>query len=572
VSESRNTHRVTRRAFIRVSLLAGGATLAGGLLAACQQPAPAAPSPAPASGQAAEQKPAPAAKAAAATGPAEWNVVLSEQTGGADPLTEYGTNAAYYVMHLVVEPLFHVELLPDGKSWGVVNDLAEKWSFPDSKTLLVELKKGVNFHNGEELTAEHVKYTFDALTTDPKPTRRAPSLTPLGTAEVVDKYTIKWAMPEPNLSVLSTVQRMLVAPLARKNMSAEDFEKQPVGTGPYRVVEWPRDGTVKLQAWEGYRRGKPRPERLTFRYVADPSTRVLEALSGSAQIAFTIPIESLASIQGNPNLEVTALKGAQSLSYNINLFKTTPPFRDKRVRQAMNYAIDREAIVRSILGGRGTTLPGPLWPGFLGYTPDVKPYPYDPDMAKKLLADAGHASGFPFTWTVTQGVYPKDIEVAQAAASQLEKVGIKATLQPLERARLLSERNEGGYDVTELVWPMAWMPSSIYTFTLGLTLPDKVLAPRWGGVPPEVTQARKLRDDAGKATSLEQMAEGFAQLNRYMHDEAFWIYIHTVDQIWAVQKDIGWRPYPVDYPLPFDYWASIGKQAPREPDVPLVLG
>jgi peptide/nickel transport system substrate-binding protein len=503
--------------------------------------------------------------------PKEWNVVVSEKTGAGDPLSEYGTNTMYYITQHVMEPLFRVELLSDGKAWGVVNHLAEKWSFANEKTLVIELKKNVKFHNGEELTAEHVKYAFDTVVSAEKPGRRALVLKNLGTIEIADKYTVRFQLPRRDLSVLGLVENLLIPPLARRSMTREQFEAKPVGTGPYRVVDWPRDGTVRLEAWDGYRRGRAVPDRLLFRYVPEPSTRVFELTAGSAQIAEAIPIESIGSIERDPKLEVVSLTGGSTLSFIMNLFKTTPPLRDKRVRQAMNYAVDRAAIVKSILGGRGTALPGPLWPGWLGHTGDVKPYPYDPEKAKALLKDAGYANGFSFKWTVTQGVFVKDIEIAQAVANQLARVGIKATLQPTERARLLAERNEGTYDVLELIWPVYWIPATLFQFTLVAPYPDAKLSPQWGETPAELTKARDLMREAGGARSIEDMGRAYAQLDELMHDEAFWLYVHTVDQLWGVAKDTKWRPYPAAFAFYNDYWAIIGKKAPAAPDVPMVL-
>lgn len=503
--------------------------------------------------------------------PAEWNIVVSEKTGGGDPLSEYGTNAQYWLHNTMFEPLMRNELLPDGKSWGVVNVLADKWSYPDSKTFLVELKKGVKFHNGEELTSEHVKYAYDTLISAEKPGRRAAPLKPLGQAEIVDKYTIKWNMPQPDISVLGQMHNLLIPALTRKSMTAEQFENTPIGTGPYKVVEWPRDGIVKLEAWDGYRLGKPVPNKLVFRTVLEPSTRVLELTAGTAQIAQQIPIEAIESMQGNPTLEVVGLQGSFTLSYVINPYKTTPPLRDKRVRQAMNYAIDRESIVKSILGGRGSPLPGPLWPGYLGYTDDVKPYPFDPEKAKSLLKEAGYADGFSFSWTVTQGIFTKDIEIAQAVANQLGKVGIKANLKTTERARVLTERDQGDFDVTELRWPMYWSPAVIYTFTINAAYPDDKLAPKFGAAPPELVELRKLLQEASSANNLEQAGKVYVQINHLMHDEALWMFVHTIDQLWGVQKDTGWRPYPMGDPFWYDYWPMIGKTAPTDPTVPLVL-
>ncbi len=511
------------------------------------------------------------AQGQASARPTEWNVVIAEQTGGADPLTEYGTNGQYQLPIHVLEPLMHIEMLPDGSSWGVVNDLAEKWSFPNPTTFEVELKKGVQFQNGEELTAEHVKYAYDSIVFAEKPGRRAVSLKALGDAEIVDKYTIRWHLPAPNATILGSMYTLLIPPLARRNMTAEEFEAKPIGTGPYKVIDWPRDGTIRLEAWDGYRNGKAFPDRLTIRTVPDPSTRVLELLAGTAQIAQTVPIESLSSVDSNPQKEVVSLKGNFSLSYVINVFKTSPPLRDQRVRQALNYAVDRDTIVKSVLGGHGGVLPGPLWTGWLGYDGSVQPYPYDPDKARALLREAGYPDGFSMKWTVTQGIYEKDIEIAQAVASQLAKVGIQVQLQPLERARLLAERSEGDYDMTELAWPNSWIPVNLFTFTLDTSYPDAKLTPRWGAVPDSLTEARKMVKDAGTASSIEQMGTLYGQLDRFVHDQAFWLFVHTVDDLWATQKDIAWRPYPTNYVVFYDRWKMVGVQAPSDPAVPPVL-
>src|SRR4051794_16320554 len=221
-----------RREFLQVA----AAGTVGSVLAACS----AAPAP-PSRGD--TPSGAPLGASPPANRPTDWTVVLGEATGGGDPLTEYSTSAEYYLQKHVLEGLLHVELLPDGKSWGVVNDLAERWSFPDSKTFLVELRQGVRFHNGEELTAEHVEYAYNAMVFRDKPGRRTILLKALGKLEIVDKYTVRWHMPAPDLTILGSLYGLTLPALARKNMSADEFERQPIGTGPYRAIEWQRDGT-----------------------------------------------------------------------------------------------------------------------------------------------------------------------------------------------------------------------------------------------------------------------------------------------------------------------------------------
>jgi ABC-type transport system substrate-binding protein len=172
---------------------------------------------------------------------------------------------------------------------------------------------------------------------------------------------------------------------------------------------------------------------------------------------------------------------------------------------------------------------------------------------------------------VTQGAFTKDIEVAQAVASQLARVGITASLQPLERARVLAERSEGAFDVTELVWPMYWDPTSIYVNTLQTAYPDAKLVPQFGPPPPELVEARRLVGEAAAAPSTEQMTSTYAAANRLMHDDAFWLFVHTMDELWGTQKDVGWRPYPTSYPFYYDYWAMLGKKTPSEATIPLLL-
>ena len=168
----------------------------------------------------------------------------------------------------------------------------------------------------------------------------------------------------------------------------------------------------------------------------------------------------------------------------------------------MNYAVDRESIVKSILGGRGSALPGPALARLAGQRRRRQALPLRSRAGQGLLREAGYPDGFAFQWTITQGMFAKDIEIAQAVASQLARVGITATLQPLERARLLAERNEGDYDVTELIWPMAWMPTNLFTFTLETSYPEAKLSPQWGDTPAELVEARRLVKDAVRASTV----------------------------------------------------------------------
>ena len=236
---------------------------------------------------------------------------MAEQTGGADPLTDYGTNSMYLLIPHVLEPLLHIELLPEGNAWGVVLDLAERWSFTDSTTLVVELKKGraVPERRGADRRARQVRLRQPS-STPTSPVGGPCSCEPSGRPEIVDRYTIRWHMPAPNSSALGGHVNLLVPPLARRGHDRGGVREQ---AHRHRSVQGGRVAAGRDGAPGSLGRLPPRQtvSRATHvRTVPEPSTRVLELLAGSAQIAQTVPIESIGSIEGNPKLEVVSLKGS----------------------------------------------------------------------------------------------------------------------------------------------------------------------------------------------------------------------------------------------------------------------
>ena len=504
--------------------------------------------------------------------PAEWKIVIAEDTAEGGPFTEYGTNTQWYLQEHIMEPLVNIQLLDDETAWGPVPILAASWELLDVQTLVVKVDTSIKFHNGETLTPEHVKFSYDSIIGADPAIRRVFLLRPLGEATIVDDETIRWDMPAPFVSINRSLGSIIVPALARKTTDPKDFARAPIGTGPYKPIEYTRDKPVKLEAWSEYRLGEPFPKQLTVQFILEPFTRLAALQTGAAQIAQKVPIDALESIQNSPDLEVVTIKGGTGMSYVMNVFKTDPPLRDPRIRQAMNLAVDRELIVETVLEGLGIAMPSPLWPGWLGYDPAVQAYPYDPDKAKALLKEAGYEDGFSFEWTIA-GTFQKSSEIAEAVSNQLKQVGIDVTIRRLERARLLANRNKGEYDVLELIWPVSWDPSSIFRFTLFNPYPVDILEPKWGATPAELTKARSLYTQATSAPQLADQEATFGELSEHMRDESFWLFVHVVDEVWGVQSDIKWRPYPGVFLGDnrwYDYWDLIGKQAPEDPTMELV--
>jgi ABC-type transport system substrate-binding protein len=302
-----------------------------------------------------------------------------------------------------------------------------------------------------------------------------------GKAEVTGKYTVRWPRP-PDLSVLAAASHRWFLRSARHTMTREQFEARPIGTGPYRATAWPVDGTVQLEAWDGYRGGKPFPEKLTFR----PRPRALDARArarrGTAQVATAIPIESLPLVGGNPKLEAVSLTGGSAPSYVINLFKTTPPLRDRRVRQAMNYAADRAAIVVVDPRRTGAVMAAPLWPGWLGSSDELVPIRTIPS-GRALLKEAGYPNGFGFRWTCDPGRLRQGRrgragrgQPARPGRHQGDGAAGGARADPgrAQRGRVRRHRADLD-DVLASRDPAA--------LTLNASFPDGKLTPKWGRAP-----------------------------------------------------------------------------------------
>ena len=243
-------------------------------------------------------------------------------------------------------------------------------------------------------------------------------------------------------------ENLYVLPAATyQSMGAEKFALSPVGTGPYKFVEWVRDSHVTMERFDGYWRGNAAIQTTEFRPIAEDATRVSSLQAGELDIAALIPPTDIPPIQGNSKLDVRSVRSNRTIFVGMNCFKE--PFTNVKVRQALNYAVDVQSIIKNVLGGHAYENPGPIAYGVFGYDPNLKPYGYDPEKAKSLLKDAGYPNGFSTVLDTPQGRYLDDVEVSQAIAGQLAEVGVKVTVQPAEFneyfTRWLAKKMEGLY-------------------------------------------------------------------------------------------------------------------------------
>ncbi|MBI2857405.1 MAG: ABC transporter substrate-binding protein [Chloroflexi bacterium] len=499
--------------------------------------------------------------------PLEWNVIMAEDPGVADPHVDQGTLAQDQIQQHVMQPLFAIGAIPGTGQFGLVLNVLETWEFTDPSTVIMKIRPGTKFHNGQELTAEYVSFEFNDRIA--KKLRNYQYAQAVGEITAIDKYTLKVALRSPGLSAFIELERLYIPAPAYYDMPVEQFAVKPIGTGPYRAIEYPRDQPIKLEAWDAYPKGKPFPPRLTIRYIPEATTRVALLTTGRAQIADDLGLADVATITRDPKLEAISVKGLRPYGNAFNVFKE--PLRDKRIRQALNYAVNKQSIVDNVLQGFGDVQASVMYPSMIGFTEDVAPYPYDPAKARELLKEAGYPGGLSLEWQITRGVFLGDAEISQAVANQLAEVGVRITLTPLDRARIRSNRAAGLYELIEMMWFPYWDPTGyLNTIFVSANLNDEQMVPKYGSPPDELVAIRKMLADGTAALDPQQKAKIYTELNRFAKDQAFNLAIVSADRIWGAEKAIRWRPLVRTRTIDlFDTWALEGVKAPTGTHVPL---
>src|SRR5574341_47448 len=343
---------------------------------------------------------------------------------------------------------------------NLVPDLATSWTqSKDGLTWTFTLRKGVKFHDGTPFNAEVVKYNFDRFLGPEKPLKSSLHTPIIQSVEVVDEYTVKFTLKVPYAFFLNNLAHSataMVSPTAHKKWG-KDLTLHPVGTGPFKFVEWVRGDRIVLERNDEYYEGKPRLDKIIVRTVREDSARVLGLEAGDYDLIVRIPPEEVPRLMREGKVRIYAEQSNRALRIAFN--ETKKPFDDARVRQALNYAVDKESIVKNIYQGLGAVIPTMVGPLNTGYAA-VKGYPFDPAKAKKLLAEAGFPNGFKTTLWTPQGRYLKDFELAQAVQQQLAAVGIEAKLETFEWGNYLAALRRPKDDAKQDLYLIGWSPST----------------------------------------------------------------------------------------------------------------
>src|SRR5713226_2609549 len=312
----------------------------------------------------------------------------------------------------------------------------------------VKLRKGVKFHNGEEFNAESVKYSLERVKTG---LRASSNFRPIDHVEIVDPYTVKvhTAKPWPTFtSIMTFRQASMYPPKAYAGKDTAFISKNPIGTGPYKLVRWSKDEEIVLEANDQYWRGAPKIKTVVFRPIPDDAVRVAALQNGEVDVAVNIPPHLANIIANHPKLFLSTAPSIRTIQLMIYTHqfdahnKLVGPYQgptaDKRVRQAIMYALDVDEIIKGVLDGKAMRVAIMLPSMHFGFDASLKPIKQDLAKVKQLLTEAGFPNGIEITLNGPQGRYVRDKEVAEAAAGQLTKAGIKTTLRIFEFVNYLN--------------------------------------------------------------------------------------------------------------------------------------
>jgi len=474
---------------------------------------------------------------------------------GAEPRTMLAVTIVDWTTNNMIEHIYDRLLDRDAKTFKPKPMLAESWRIVNDTTWEFKLRKGVKFHNGEPFTAQSVKATVD-YALDPATKSHYAAAAYWGLVkevQVVDDFTVRFVtkQPAPNLVDSAALTNSLIMPAkALKDLGPQKLAEKPIGTGPFRFVEWRRDERLVLERNPDYWQGPADVSRVTFRFIPEFSARMAALLSGEIDIMKDVPPHAVEAIEksGRATLRATVSSRINYLAL-VNL--KPGPMQDLRVRRAMNHAVDVDELIKQVLKGRASRMCGPLAPANVDYAP-AECYKYDPARAQALFKEAGvDPTKLQLTLDTPSGRYPLDKDVSLAIAAQLQRLGIKTNVVVNEWGTHLDKiKNRNTGDMFFLGWgPALYGQATMHP----LFLADQTYS--------SYGNNKTIDDKIARAQTLlepKARAEAYAELQRLLRDEAPWVFLWQQHDLYGVTGQVAWTPRADEY-----VWMYDAKVTPR---------
>jgi peptide/nickel transport system substrate-binding protein len=446
------------------------------------------------------------------------------------------------------EPLFRFDHKINVSGW-----LVETWESPSPTEYILHIRKGVKFHDPAygELKAEDVAASLDACyAAGTRSASRVPKAILERQVDILDDYTLKLSLAEPGTVALPNyfADAYITSKKYLEKVGREGFTRQPMGTGPYTFVEWIPNQRVVGKRFEGYWGPKQAFDRLVWRVIPDAFTRKSEFLTGGLDVLpFLVP-EVVPEVEANPNVHVEKVLSSRYIF--IVLPVRTPPYTDKRVRQALNYAVNKEEIVEILFRSIGAVpLRGVLHP-MLGELKDpaLQPYTYNPEKAKQLLEEArqdGVQIGT-ITLYAPNDRYTLDKEMGEAVADYWRAIGLEVTFIPQSRSVLFPPMMALQHNDPALIGNGNILGLPEWPFTLWL---QKREQPRSRGAhyaaAPDAWDAKIAELEVTPLDDPKRVALA-RELDALFTDYAPWVFLINYIDLYGVRNDLTWTPHPME--------------------------
>ena len=445
--------------------------------------------------------------------------------------------SAYPILENMTERL--VGEFTDGK---YVSTLATWELSADGKEIVFRLKPGIKFQSGDALTAGDIVFAYNrAKAKAPMFLRHARFV---DTITAVDDLTVKLRFQRPDVGFIPWRGLLVESKAYFDRVGEQEFVTHPVGTGPYKIVDYKPGDHLDLARFDGYWGKKPAVEKARFVFIKDDTTRVAKLRAGEVDMIMNTPYNDVGPLEAE-GFHTRKLAAFPSVSIQFQVANPKVPWADVRVRRAIAEAIDAEAIVKGLFHGLPERYPR-LAPGELGYDPTLKNYPYDPADAKKLLAAAGYPNGFKMPFYSWAGTYYGFKETTEAVALYLKAVGIDVRVTALDAPKYMDKvrsvaRDSNGEFVGIATLPMA-----------NLADPTEPLSVYYSGSAFSIYRNPQL-DAAIDRTLVEldpaKRAEDIKAAFRIMQDQVATIVVWDSVSVYAMKRDIDYTPLPRMFPL-----------------------
>lgn len=464
---------------------------------------------------------------------------------------EFLGNTQVRIIYSMFDSLIRRDFLADGEGRAseLKPGLAESWTRIDPTTIEFKLRQGVTFHNGDELTADDVVFTYTMgrmIGEEPVAATGKRFMATISHAEKVDRYTVRIVSKVPDLMLeqrMAGYASWIVNARAYLMQGKEAFTRAPVGTGPYKIDEYVDGEYVRLAAHDDYFGGKPTAASITFLVVPEVSARIAGLVSGEFDIIVNVPPDQIPVLQGYDDVWVEEI--VLDNTHMLVFFQDAPFMQDKKVRQALSMAIDRDLLRKALWADKNFTPNGHQLPSYVMYMDDYPGFAFDPEKARALVEESSY-NGEEIVYRLPLNYYLNSLEAAQAMQQMWKKVGLNVKVEPVENWSLVNDQ-----DGTHIrPWSNTHrMPDPLGSFVpqwgnLGWVQRNKKFPEREWKAPARFNELHRRIESE---TDMTARQAAYREALDIWMDEAPGTMLYNPLETYALKTSIKWKPYSLYY-------------------------